>query len=190
MFENLREATKRLVSPVAKTLVKLGLTANQVTLLGLVFSFLYLVLLYFNFYLIAVAFLVSSALMDAFDGEVARMRGTSGPAGAFIDSNLDRIEDLVYLLGFLVLGYPPLAVSITIGSALITSYVRAKAEALGQVMRGRGIIERGDRLLFIFLILIVGSFQKTVAIYIFYVFTLLSAITVIQRIFIGYKAIR
>jgi|ECHnycMinimDraft_1075156.scaffolds.fasta_scaffold00004_75 archaetidylinositol phosphate synthase len=190
MFENLRGFSKRLITPMARGLLAVGLSADAVTSLGLILSFIYLVFIMLHSLPLAIFFMIASAVMDALDGEVARLKGMSGPRGAFLDSTLDRVEDLVYLIGLLLLGYSSVAVTIAVGGSLITSYIRAKAESLGQTMRGRGILERGDRLIIIFIILILTPFEHIVASYLIDVFALLTVITFVQRIFIGYRSIR
>src|SRR5438105_6851994 len=39
--------------------------------------------------------LIVAGLFDIFDGGVARLRGEAGPAGAFLDSVLDRLSDVI-----------------------------------------------------------------------------------------------
>ncbi len=70
---------------------------------------------------------------DMLDGELARATGTSSPAGAFLDSNLDRLSEIA-LFGGLALGLPgpeggAVAV-LAMASSLMVSYARARGEGL------------------------------------------------------------
>jgi len=85
---------------------------------------------------------------DVFDGEVARRTNSNSKAGAFLDSNLDRLSDVALILGltlgnFLhyILGY------ILLFLIIMISYIRARAENEGIDMKGIGIMERADRLI-------------------------------------------
>jgi phosphatidylglycerophosphate synthase/putative flippase GtrA len=95
---------------------------------------------------------VASGLCDFFDGRIARTTGTASPAGAALDSVLDRLSDGVVLLG-LVWYYRdswvmPVAGVALIGSFLV-SYVRAKAEALGVQMSKVGMMQRPERVAYL-----------------------------------------
>src|SRR3954464_7296472 len=90
---------------------------------------------------------------DMLDGAVARVRGTSGRWGAFLDSTLDRIGDGA-VFGALALWYAGDGNSITLCAVAIydlvagavTSYAKARAESLGMTCNV-GIAERSERLI-------------------------------------------
>lgn len=91
-----------------------------------------------------------AGIFDIFDGEVARRTDRETRAGAFLDSNLDRISDTAIVLGLILggminflLGY------IVMFLILMISYSRAKAENLGIDTRGIGIMERAERIIFL-----------------------------------------
>lgn len=90
-----------------------------------------------------------SALLDVLDGAVARMGDTASPAGAILDSTLDRYAEFLFFAGLLVhwraeLCLQLLAFAALAGSILVT-YSTAKAEAL-QLTPPRGLMKRSDRL--------------------------------------------
>lgn len=144
MITNLRSASKKVLRPMASALVKAGFTGNQVTALGLVMSLVYLGVIYFTRNpLLGLLTLAISSLLDALDGEVARMRGLAGPKGSFLDSSFDRLEDTLFIGSLVLLGFPPLLTAILVGISLSISYLRAKAESLGIKAEGKGLIERG-----------------------------------------------
>jgi CDP-diacylglycerol---glycerol-3-phosphate 3-phosphatidyltransferase len=89
---------------------------------------------------------------DLVDGLMARLSGQSSSWGAFLDSTLDRFGDAAIFAGIAMYyvgvgDSEPLAAlaiyCLVMGS--VTSYVRARAEALGMQAKV-GIAERADRL--------------------------------------------
>jgi archaetidylinositol phosphate synthase len=191
MLTRIRRQIKRIIEPLAKTLAKFGVGANVITLLGLIFAIIYYFEIMRTNTALGIVFLVISAIMDGIDGEVARVSNTASPLGSFLDSTLDRIEDILYISAFIFLGFTSYLVAITVGLSLTISYIRAKAESLGLKMEGRGIIERGERIIFVFIILLLYLIvSKQISLYVFYLFMLLTAITVIQRFHAVYSLLR
>ena len=189
MITRLRAFSKRVLRPIASALIKSGLSANAVTYVGLLLSFVYVILAYFHYPpLLLAVILLASSFMDALDGEVARLSGSAGPKGAFIDSSLDRAEDSLFLIGLLFLGFDPLIVAATLALSLMIPYLRARGEALGLKMEGRGLVERGERLIFIFVILVVYSFSFPASEALLYLLAVLSLVTVLQRFYAIYSS--
>ena len=103
-----------------------------------------------------VIFVVGSAL-DGLDGAVARASGKAGPRGALIDSVADRIGETAVWGGIAVLVVDQywttywgrrlvIACLFCVAGALITSYLRAKADAVGADGR-TGLVGRGERVI-------------------------------------------
>lgn len=95
--------------------------------------------------------LLAGGFFDLVDGVVARHFQTSTPFGAFLDSSMDRLVDMVVLLG-LILHYGSqgrpgvvLLAAIVLVSSVMTSYAKARAELFVSELRG-GIFERGERI--------------------------------------------
>ncbi len=95
--------------------------------------------------------IAAGAVFDLIDGPIARAQGRASRYGAFLDSTLDRVSDLAIYLGVIVwysrsgeIHLVALA-GVALAAALLTSYVKARAEALGATLRG-GVFERGERL--------------------------------------------
>ena len=90
---------------------------------------------------------------DLLDGAVARVRGTTGTWGAFLDSTLDRVGDGA-IFGSLALWYAGDGDSMTMCAValyvllagVVTSYAKARAESLGLTCNV-GIAERSERLI-------------------------------------------
>jgi len=145
-----RSATDRLVLPVARGLVRLGVTANWLTFAGLVGTLAGVAIVLLGAPFTGAVIAGVSALIDAFDGTVARLRGTSSPFGAFYDSVTDRVSDAAVFgaAAWLVRDDPVVfgVAMVALAGAQVTSYIRAKAESLGWEAT-IGVIERPERML-------------------------------------------
>jgi CDP-diacylglycerol--glycerol-3-phosphate 3-phosphatidyltransferase len=99
-------------------------------------------------------FLGATALFDVLDGTVARRSNKSSTFGAFLDSTLDRVADGALLSGLAVfyalnpvhhnVWMVVVCLSGLIG-AYLTSYIRARAEALGLDAKV-GMVQRPERI--------------------------------------------
>jgi CDP-diacylglycerol--glycerol-3-phosphate 3-phosphatidyltransferase len=88
---------------------------------------------------------------DMLDGQLARIKGSSGKYGAFLDSTMDRIGDAAIFGGITIwfmrsdhlLGVVSL---FCLAGGMCVSYVKARAEGLG-LNADVGVIERPERLI-------------------------------------------
>jgi CDP-diacylglycerol--glycerol-3-phosphate 3-phosphatidyltransferase len=94
------------------------------------------------------------------DGEVARRRGLVTKAGAFLDSNLDRLAEAALFFG-LAAGFPDraglFAALAALVASLLVSYARARGEGLGVDCPAFGW-ERPHRLVLVLVALLVAPF--------------------------------
>ena len=94
--------------------------------------------------------LVAGGFFDLVDGVVARHFEISTRFGAFLDSSLDRVVDILVMLGLLVFYVrEPSAVGVglcvvILVASVLTSYAKARAELVLDRMPG-GLLERGER---------------------------------------------
>jgi CDP-diacylglycerol--glycerol-3-phosphate 3-phosphatidyltransferase len=149
-----RPQINRVTEPVARRLAALGVTPDALTIvgtLGVAGGAL-------GFYprgevLVGTLVITAFVFSDLMDGAVARVRGTSGPWGAFLDSTLDRVGDGA-IFGALALWYAGDGNSTTLCAValydlvagVVTSYAKARAESLGMTCNV-GIAERSERLI-------------------------------------------
>jgi CDP-diacylglycerol--glycerol-3-phosphate 3-phosphatidyltransferase len=191
MLNRFREFWTKVVTPVAKLLLRLGVSPDAVTLvgtLGVAFGALF----FFprGDLLIGVLFITAFVFSDLLDGTMARMSGSSSKWGAFLDSTLDRLGDAAIFGGIAMYYVGPgdndrlaaLALyCLVMGS--VTSYARARAESLGMEAKG-GLAERADRLVAILVMTgLAAIFDFLVLIPITLgVLAVASTITVVQRI--------
>lgn len=146
-----RERVERATVPVGRSLVAAGVSPNQLTVSGMVIALGAGLAIANGAMVLGLVLFVASALPDLLDGAVARAGGTDSRRGAFLDSVVDRCSDAFVLIGIAWyldgIGRPHaglLAVGALVAS-LISSYVRAKGDALGLAARG-GILERAERI--------------------------------------------
>jgi CDP-diacylglycerol---glycerol-3-phosphate 3-phosphatidyltransferase len=145
-----REKAERALEPAGKALHVAGVSADGLTVFGLVAATGTALLIANGNLLLAVFGLILTGLPDLLDGSVARHSGTAGRRGAFFDSVCDRVADAL-LLGGVAWHFtstsaelPVLALAV-VALSMLVSYERAKAEALGLSARG-GVMERAERM--------------------------------------------
>jgi CDP-diacylglycerol---glycerol-3-phosphate 3-phosphatidyltransferase len=156
MLNKLRPALARVLGPVGQALARTPLTPNAITIIGTVGVVASALSLYPTGHLFAGT--VSCAifvLFDMLDGALARVKGTSGPFGAFLDSTLDRVADAAIFGGlaiyFVLHGHgrgdrvmAAVALFCLVSGALV-SYAKARAQGLG-LNADVGIAERPERM--------------------------------------------
>ncbi|PDP88858.1 CDP-alcohol phosphatidyltransferase [Glycomyces fuscus] len=146
----------RVTAPLGRSLARIGLTPNIVTIVGAVGVVVSALYFYPQGYLYAGSVVVTVfVLFDMLDGAVARARDSASAFGAFLDSSLDRIADAAILSGllwwFIGGGDEPLLAGLTLFclvSGFMVSYIKARAEGLG-VNCDVGVAERTERLVVI-----------------------------------------
>jgi len=191
MLNRFRDFWTRVISPVARLFLRLGISPDVVTVvgtLGVAFGALF----FFPRGELLAGVLVITAFVfsDMLDGHMARLSGTSSSWGAFLDSTLDRLGDAA-IFGGLVLyyigpgasdGYAGLALYCLVMGAT-TSYARARAESLGMEAKG-GIAERADRLVAILVMTGLSAIfdQPWFVPFTLAVLAVASTVTVVQRI--------
>ena len=177
-----RARVDRGTTPLGAALSRIGVTADQLTLTGLVMAAGAAVAIGSGHLWIGVLLLVATGLPDLLDGPVAKASGTAAPRGAFFDSVADRVTDALLLGGvawYLASTHGgkaallPLAV---LGAAALVSYERAKAESLGFNAKG-GIMERAERIV----LLGVGLLFSAVLVPVLWVMLVLTLATAVQR---------
>lgn len=183
MFDgNLRSTVDRRTEPLGRALAAIGVTADMLTLTGVVLAMVTAVVIATAHLFLGFIFLILSALPDLLDGPVAKVRGTASARGAFLDSVSDRFSDLMITVGlsFYLMrthhSYLAILPFGIYGAASLISYQRAKAESLGFDAKG-GLMERAERLV----LLAIGILVAHILIPVLWVVFVLSVVTVGQR---------
>jgi CDP-diacylglycerol--glycerol-3-phosphate 3-phosphatidyltransferase len=183
MFDKrLRPSVEKSLRPVGANLKRTGITADQLTMVGIVMAVGATVAIANGAFQLALLLLFLTAVPDVLDGAVAKASGTASPRGAFFDSVADRLTDALLFGGvawYLAGEHPghiavlPLAV---LAASMMISYERAKAESLGFDARG-GLMERAERVI----LLALGLLFPALLIPVFWVMLALTLFTAAQR---------
>jgi len=179
---------------------KIPLSANGWTLLSVVPAILgFVFLLYKQMDYALILFIISSA-MDAIDGGVARVTGTVSNLGAYLDGMMDRVVEGLLFIGIMLYGIPDwvvgvyttpsymwIALLLFFGSAMV-SFSKAYAthrrvlRSEKKVSKMPGILERAERLVLVFLGMLLYRFNPLYLTYAIVLAAVLSIITMVQRV--------
>jgi CDP-diacylglycerol---glycerol-3-phosphate 3-phosphatidyltransferase len=100
MLKVLRPAIARVLTPVGQVLAKTPVTPNALTIIGTIGMSAGALWLFPTGHLFAgVMVCTGFVLTDMLDGTLARIKGTTGKFGAFLDSTLDRVADAAVFAG-------------------------------------------------------------------------------------------
>ena len=188
----------RLIEPVAEFLVRRRVNPNVITTVGTLCTIAAAVTYAFGHISIGGWILGVTALFDVLDGIVARRTGRETKFGAFFDSSLDRVSDGMILGGlavFYATDTPRHSVAMVVICLLaiigtfLTSYTRARADALG-INAKVGMIQRVERVVLLSApqALFGLAFHGLVLAAIVTVLAVTSWITAVQRIAFVYAA--
>jgi CDP-diacylglycerol--glycerol-3-phosphate 3-phosphatidyltransferase len=164
-------------------LYRVGLHPWHLTVLSLIANALVGWLLVTGRFLLPGILLLAAGLLDVFDGGLARLRGEASRAGAFLDSVVDRVSDLIVfgcLFWTLARQGDETAAALALSSllvALMVSYVRAEAEAIGLSMT-EGLMQRLER----YVLLMIGLIAPGALVPVLVILTVLGSFTVLQRV--------
>ena len=145
---------------ITRPLSKLRVTPNGLTLLGLLFG----VLLYLNANSFWAPFLlVISLICDGVDGSLAIITGKDSKWGAVLDSVVDRLTEVFWVLALYEIGADIYLLVTVIALASAQEYLRARAGGLG--LSEVGVVtlaERPVRASFVFVALIAALLEMTI----------------------------
>jgi len=182
-----KNAARERLRPLLLALDRCGLSPLAVTVAGLVISLV-------GAWQVAegrlfwgtLVFLVGSGF-DMLDGGLARLQGTVSRRGAFLDSCLDRFGEAAYLTGAAIwfMTEQPhqwqravILILVTMFGSLATSYVRARAEGVGETCQV-GLLQRTERGL---LLGVGGRCGRAVLVGVLWALAILTLATTLQRI--------
>lgn len=160
--DDYRELGTRILAPIARNspLNPMGISLLSLVT-ALIAGYAFYIADYTNksWLLVGALMVFLTAVLDALDGIVARMRNLSSRRGDLLDHTLDRVADIV-ILGGIALG--PL-VDTTIGfsaiiGVLMLSYMGTQAQAVGAGRDYAGLLGRADRLVVLTMMPIIQYF--------------------------------
>jgi CDP-diacylglycerol--glycerol-3-phosphate 3-phosphatidyltransferase len=166
LTDKLRIYAKVIIDPIVSFLAKYRLSPDVLTVLGMLFHFLFAWLIATGQFRVASIAMLLLSPLDALDGSLARKLGRKqGGFGAFLDSTLDRIAEIILFGGFIYYYWQLGDVEVTVLSflnwqvdsstmmfvaylavtgSIMVSYARSKAESLGYDCKV-GIASRVER---------------------------------------------
>lgn len=142
------------INPVIKFFIRLETNPNFLTTLGLIIQLIAIYFLATGKFIIGGALILIAGTCDIIDGQVAQGRGMGTKFGALYDSVLDRYAEFAMFFGigyyFIKSGdyFSSIVTFIALGGSLMTSYIRARSEALNFDCRV-GIMQRPERIVYI-----------------------------------------
>lgn len=184
-----RKAVSGLVNPPARLLLRLRISPDAVTLVGTIGAVVCAVLFIARGkFVVGVLGVIIFAIADLLDGTMARLKGTSGPWGNFLDASLDRVADGAIFGSVAFWAASTDQMWLAAGALLalvagqITSYTKARAEAVG-AEANVGLVERAERLITILAALfLAGVGVPWVLDIVVWALAVLGLLTVIQRV--------
>jgi len=194
---SLRDPVAKIIAPLVKTLIKMRVSANQISAIGGLGSVVSALYFFSNGrFFIGVIWVSVFVAFDLFDGAVARAsnKGIS-KWGALLDSTLDRLSDGAIFIGALIYFIDqndplvPVLLVATFASFMV-SYIKARAESLLIKCEG-GLAERGERVMIILTAYGLHGLGVNYAMAVgIWLLALISVFTMIQRMMIVYKAVK
>jgi CDP-diacylglycerol--glycerol-3-phosphate 3-phosphatidyltransferase len=152
-----------IIDPVVTVMARVGISPDALTVIGMLAHFLLAWLVTRGQMQWAAFAIFFIAPLDALDGALARKRGVkSGQFGAFLDSTLDRLAEIILFAGFIFYYAQQqntlmvVTAYIAITGSLMVSYARARAEALGYSCK-IGILSRVERYVVLTLFLLLNQ---------------------------------
>jgi CDP-diacylglycerol---glycerol-3-phosphate 3-phosphatidyltransferase len=149
---------QRILNGIVRQIARLDPNPNLVSVIGLGINIFAAALYGTGRFFYAGLVMIFANIFDMLDGRLARLTGRVTKFGAFLDSSLDRLSDMVVFLGIIVFYamrhsplYVGLSVAALIGSVMV-SYTSARAESLIPKC-DVGFLRRPERVV----LLIIGS---------------------------------
>jgi CDP-diacylglycerol--glycerol-3-phosphate 3-phosphatidyltransferase len=186
----IRKYTHDFLNSIASFLDRLGIHPNFLTILGVAGHLLAAGLIGLGFFILGALLLILFGLFDALDGALARYQQNTSDFGAFLDSVCDRFSEGIIFVGLFYffasrsLILESFLVIISILGALLVSYVRARAEAVG-VVPTIGIMTRLERYIVLVVALLLDKIEIGLV-----VIALLSIFTIGQRIWFVHRQLK
>jgi CDP-diacylglycerol--glycerol-3-phosphate 3-phosphatidyltransferase len=158
----LRVKTVGIIDPIVTFLAKYHVSPDALTVIGMLAHFFLAYLVAIGEFRWAGIAMILLAPLDALDGSLARKMGRKqGGFGAYLDSTLDRLAEIILFGGFIYYylqdgNAPMLAISyLAITGSLMVSYSRGKAESLGMDAKV-GVGSRVERYVVMVVFLLLG----------------------------------
>jgi phosphatidylglycerophosphate synthase len=191
-----RGRVRRILDPLALTLYRQGVSANQLSLMSVISAIVAGAAFGVHMLPLAIVAIACNALFDVLDGCLARSSNSESRQGDLIDHVLDRYSDIFIFGGITLGGYVAWQIGlIAIVGVLMTSYLGTQAQALGVGRNYRGLLGRADRLVLVFFIALFSLAVPETIIWFpllgwMMVFVAIASnVTALQRFYLAYREI-
>ena len=194
MLSNKKPLIEKILKPAAKHLSKVN--PNLLTLIGSIPPIIFFVFVMTG-NLIGAVITFTFLIIDLFDGMVARLTGKVTAFGGFFDSTIDRISDFLLISAFAFGHIVRFEIILPfLLAAFLVSYTRSRGELASEnkVSFNVGILERTERLIGIFVGLVIYILAPSLIFFGFNILELtflflllLSVYTFFQRVLWAYK---
>jgi CDP-diacylglycerol--glycerol-3-phosphate 3-phosphatidyltransferase len=185
-----KDLARRSVTPVAAALVRLGITPNSLTIIGLILNIGVAAVLAAGYEVLGGLLVLFAGLFDMLDGAVARLGRRVSVFGGFLDSTLDRYSEAAVFFGLLVLysnqgrAVEAMLVYAVVVGSLMVSYTRARAEGLGLKCEV-GWLQRPERIAMLGI-----GLMLNLAVPVLWILAVFTNFTAVQRILHVYNTTR
>ena len=190
MLAGKRNRFNRISNSIGKIFSKTGLTPNQFTLLTIISAVAAFYFIIMEDFAAAAILILVTGFLDFIDGSVARFLRKSTRRGAYLDTIVDRYVEFIIISAFLFVALPGLIlpasawVFLYLFGSLMTTYSKAAAKEKDIIKRelSKGLIERGERFIILFIGVLLAFYEKTFLLYVIIILAIVTNITALQRI--------
>lgn len=178
-----------LLEPFLSVLMRLGITANLLTILSLILVAVAGILLAFGNPIWGASILMLGGFLDGIDGSLARFTGDKSPFGGFLDSVCDHCGDFAIYLGLLAASVRRndsaeiLLLFVAMFASVFGSHVRSRAGMMELDTKTVGLFTRFERIFLLFICILLGKI--TIALWGLAIFNSFSAV---QRVIYTIRA--
>lgn len=159
--EPIGQAVRQYMLGVGRFFARYGITPNMATMIGFALNVVVALVLVGGYPRAAGVLLLVASAFDMVDGAIARVTGKISTFGGFLDSTVDRYSEIVVYVGLLIWlnttdndHVGSVLVLISASGALMISYARARAEAIGY-KASVGLVARPERVVLLALCLVI-----------------------------------
>lgn len=168
-----RKYFQPIIQKVADIFIKNNFTANQVTVIAFVLGMSTGVFAYYGMGVTAVAIMWLSGLLDAVDGSVARVKGST-PFGTVLDITFDRLVEISIILG-IALRYPEIQFELLLltcsiifsMTVFLTTGMMAEKQGQKSFYYQAGVAERTEGFIFFSLMILFPTYVQALTLVFF-----------------------
>jgi phosphatidylglycerophosphate synthase len=193
MLSQFKSKFNKILLPLVSLISKAGIMPNHLTVLSLLLSLILFYTIISKKFLFSFPLILTISLLDALDGALSRYLKKESIFGAYLDTVVDRYVEFIILFSFLFINLPVVIypsyiwITLAIFGSLITTYSKAAlSEKSGKKIEA-GFFERGERMLFLILIIFSGIFNLLYISYFLILFSILTNLSAIHRILLSLK---